>query len=236
MLPFGRLKAPADSLSALARYYLAPFLSYDGWSTFCRGRTVMRVAATLVGLGLCASVAGCGGSPNSVSPTRIPGTPVTASQGSTAQSTGGESRISTQRVSEGGGGGGSQCTDEDALKCGELRVDAGDADMFGFTTIVRTTNPLAFSASSDRLANLAGHFSDGTIQLRVENDSATISLILVAQSNGASFVISGVGRTTQSIGSCGVDVAPLTTKVTLQLQYLGQTTITETHRIACVPS
>jgi hypothetical protein len=180
-------------------------------------------------------VVGCGGSANPLAPSVSVGQHPTADQSEPLLP-----RNSIQRVEEGGGGGGGQCLVSPSTICGVLSLTAGDVTFeHNDVTVTPTANPLEFTVTGDLQAtgggygrsdqpNPGGHFATAHIQMTVTNGSALVELTLEGLNDQASFVTTGTGPASSTCAS-GV----LTTRVTLQLKYLGTTEIIERHARDC---
>jgi len=150
-----------------------------------------------------------------------------------------------QRVEEGGGGGGGQCLVVPGIVCGDIVLSAGDALMVGVSSVRRTTNPLEFTVTAGLAAlsgtygqsgnpGITGHFPNATIQMTVANGVASTALTLLGLNDQASFNAAGTAPAIQSVDPCiSGKKALVTTRVTLDLQYLGKTAITERHDRDC---
>jgi hypothetical protein len=138
------------------------------------------------------------------------------------------------RVVETGGGGGSLCMPGPCPEVGSLRIDAGDADLVGNTTISQSaTDPLSFTARTNFLLNLAGHVAGGITRLDVANRTMSVSLSLVGPT-GDTLEITGEAEAvqTESVNLICLSDRELRTRSTFVLRYLGRTEISEVHCIA----
>ena len=169
-----------------------------------------------------------------------PVAPSSASTVSDSQAAG--ERALARREVEGGSGGGTECVPPAPCPEGDVFVQAGDATLSGDTFVVTTSDPREFSAHGflfghDGSAGQSGtpleggHFSAGAVELSVADGIMQVSMTLQAQSR--TFEVSGSGPAVQTTGACVAGTTLLTTSVTLKLQYLGKTTVTESHGIAC---
>ena len=134
------------------------------------------------------------------------------------------------RFVEGGGGGGFTCVPGPCPDHGDLRVDAGDADFWGTTTVSQSESDLfAFSATSD-LFFIAGHVTGRQATIEVTKGSMSVTLSLIGP-NDEPFEVSGEAEPVQTLqgnSNCASKQA-LTTKGTFIFQGIGKTVITETH-------
>jgi hypothetical protein len=79
-----------------------------------------------------------------------------------------------------------------------------------------------------------GHFPTGHISMLVAGGTASLTLTLEDLNDQGPFTISGSAPAIQSLPECVAGRAVLiTTRVTLQLRYLGKTEIVESHARSC---
>jgi hypothetical protein len=199
----------------------------------------MRLSPSLLTVALGVFLAGCSKPTNPIGPSSAVQESGAAVPGQAGQSA---DRVSILRVVEGGSGGGEQCLAIPPETEGRITITAGDTNLAACTNVPPTSDPLEFTisgpmsvqrapAGNSELTLADGHITHGTYRLSVASGVGTVSLTLVGEST--TLAVSGSGPVTQSISTCSFDYRSVTTRLTLQLKYLGRTAITEVHRIPC---
>jgi hypothetical protein len=114
---------------------------------------------------------------------------------------------------------------------GYINLHAGDAHLWGRTTISGAPNQQSFSSHASLIA-LSGHFVEGNLTLSVENGAATVSVSLAAPSPQSITLDATRSAKTieQSQYGCSSGAVILQTSLIVELPYLGQTQILERHR------
>jgi hypothetical protein len=152
---------------------------------------------------------------------------------------------SPDRVEEGGGGGGGLCSTE--IPCTDVSLISGDANLSGIGRFFATSSALNFSSQADltthpghsgRSDNVGtgGHVPRATIDLVVASGLANVLVTMPSPSANSELTASGTEPAVQTTSPCGSSLTmKVTTRVTIQLQYLGKTNITDIHSAACTP-
>ena len=197
----------------------------------------LRIASLI---GVCVLTASCSGS-TPVDPSRVAGP-----DGGDVATSSSRSPSTVQRVEEGGGGGGGQCLVVPGIICGTLSLTAGDVAFVNNTvSVALTSNPLDFSVfgrieefrgfyGESGNPSPGGHFPTAHVSMLVAGGTASLTVTLDDLNDQGSFTTSGSAPAIQSLPACvaGKEVL-VTTRVTVQLRYLGKTEVVESHARNC---